>query len=307
MQITDEKLYDLCKRYGFQTKLWRQKFIGLLPEVNRRCLYEKKGFFSVFEFAAKLCGLSREQVCLALNLEKRFEDKPTLKSMLENGEASINKLARVVSIATPENEEELAARIKVLPIAALNTLVRDEKYAQNKNASGQISGVGLKDKNGLPKPLSVTEGLYVHDFELADDVTAELGELHSRGIDVNALLRKMLRKRREEIEEEVRKNEPASKKTGGDIGPTRTGAKAIASRYIPVAIKKILHEEYGTKCSIQTCKKPAQIIHHTQRFGLSQNHDPRFLAPLCKEHHAIAHSIDLSYNAHAFGAVSSVG
>ena len=38
--------------------------------------------------------------------------------MLENGEVSINKLARVVSIATPENEEELAEKVKVLPTSA---------------------------------------------------------------------------------------------------------------------------------------------------------------------------------------------
>ena len=38
-----EKLYQLCKTFGARTLLWRQKFIGLLPEVNRRKLYEKKG------------------------------------------------------------------------------------------------------------------------------------------------------------------------------------------------------------------------------------------------------------------------
>ena len=110
--MRDEKLYGLCKQYGALARLWRQKFIGLLPEVNKRRLYEQKGFSSIFEFAAKLCGLSAEQVRLALNLDKRFEDKPILKEIFENGEVSINKLTRVVSIATPENEEELAKKIK---------------------------------------------------------------------------------------------------------------------------------------------------------------------------------------------------
>jgi hypothetical protein len=98
----------LCAR----GRMSMRKFIGLLPEVYKRKLFEKKGFSSIFEFAAKLCGLSQEQVRLTLNLERRFEEMPTLKSMLENGEASINKLARIVSIATPENERELAANVK---------------------------------------------------------------------------------------------------------------------------------------------------------------------------------------------------
>ena len=71
-----------------------------------------KDLILFFEFAFKLCGLSDKQVRLALNLRERVEDKPALKKMLENGEVSMNKLARVVSIATPENEEELAEKVK---------------------------------------------------------------------------------------------------------------------------------------------------------------------------------------------------
>ena len=270
MNITDEKLYELCKRFGASALLWRQKFIGLLPEVNRRRLYEKKGFSSIFEFAFKLCGLSAEQVRLTLNLEKRFEDKPVLKKMLEDGEASINKLARVVSIATPENEEELAEKIKVLPTRALETFVRDEKYLQN--------------PNGSQKPLFGNKSLHVQtlNFEISDDVKEELNKLSSKGIDVNKLLRNMLKRRKEKIAE-------TKEKISENIKPT-------SSYYISVKIRKILKEEHGKKCSIATCSKPATTIHHTQRFRLSQTHDPRFLAPLCAEHHAIAHSIDLKYH-----------
>ena len=115
--LSDKELYRKCQYYGTAARAWRQKFIGLLPEVNRRRLYENKGFDTIFEFAFKLCGLSDKQVRLALNLRERVEDKPALKKMLENGEVSMNKLARVVSIATPENEEELAEKVKVLPKA----------------------------------------------------------------------------------------------------------------------------------------------------------------------------------------------
>ncbi|MEK7547888.1 MAG: hypothetical protein AAB540_03255, partial [Patescibacteria group bacterium] len=155
MKLPDEKLYELCKEYGSRARLWRQKFIGLLPEVNRRRLYERKGFPSIFVFAFKLCGLSEEQVRLTLNLGKRFEDKPILKKMLENGETSINKLARIVSIVTPENEEELAEKIKVLPVRALETLVRDEKYLQ------KLGSTGFENENGLQEPLFGGKSLHV--------------------------------------------------------------------------------------------------------------------------------------------------
>ncbi|MEK7171721.1 MAG: hypothetical protein AAB739_02315 [Patescibacteria group bacterium] len=275
-KLSDKELYSKCQYYGTAARAWRQKFIGLLPEVNKRRLYEKKGFRDVFEFAFKLCGLSKEQVNLALNLRKRVEDKPVLKGMLENGEVSISKLARVVSIATPENEEELAEKVRVLPKSALETFVRDEKYLQKK-ACG-------KNENGLLKPLFGGQSLPGHDldFEIADDIKEQFNELNSKGIDVNELLREMLKKRQERIAE-------TKEEIAKTIQPTTSG-------YISTKIQNILKEEHGKKCSITTCKKPAMVIHHTQRFSLSRNHDPHFLAPLCREHHVIAHSVDIKYH-----------
>ena len=268
--LSDKELYRKCQYYGTAARMWRQKFIGLLPEVNRRRLYEKKGFRDVFEFAFKLCGLSEKQVRLALNLRERVEDKPVLKGMLENGEVSINKLARVVFIATPENEEELAEKVRVLPTSALNTLVKDMRLAEN--------------QNGSVKPLFDDKVMYGHDlnFEIADDIKEQLNELNSKGIDVNELLREMLKRRKEKIEKEKE-----------EIAKT---IQQTTSHYIATRIRRVLKEEHGKKCSIPTCKKPAEIIHHTQRFSLSRNHDPRFLAPLCREHNIIAHSVDIKYH-----------
>src|SRR3989338_4471656 len=127
--ISDQELLELCYKYGTQALLWRRKFIGLLPEVNRRQLYKRKGCSSIFEFAARLAGISREQVERVLGLERKFENMPILKKLLINGEVSVNKLARISSVANPENQEFLADQVRLLPKNALETLVRDEKYA----------------------------------------------------------------------------------------------------------------------------------------------------------------------------------
>lgn len=309
--LTDEKLYELCRRYGSSALLWRQKFIGLLPEVNRRRLYERKGFSDVYEFAFKLCGLSEEQVRLTLNLKSRFGNMPTLEKMLEEGEVSINKLARIVSIATPENEKELAEKVKILPVKALNTLVRDEKMAAKNTETVPTE---TRNQNGFQKPLFGDKSLYVQTdlhvqtFELAPDITEQLNELHSKGIDVNELLRKALNQRKEEIEkrkEEIAREIQDERKERNDGRgerdvqvPTNTNEpkSKSASRYVPVKVKEVIKEEHGTKCSIPTCQKPAEVLHHTQTFGLSHSHDPRFLAPLCHEHHLIAHSMDVKYH-----------
>jgi hypothetical protein len=302
--MSDESIFQLCRKYGSQALFWRQKFVGLLPEVNLRRLYEKKGFTSIFEFAKKLSGLSEEQVRVTLNIEKRFEDKPLLRDLLVNGEVSINKLARIVSIATSENQEILARQVKLLPIAALNTLVRDQKNASS--PAGEI-----KDQNGLFETLFDSKSLYVHsnpqpglemsnggELKLDEDVKQKLLEIQRKGININELLREFLQNRELEIARE--KEEIVAdmrKQTGPDAGRNTQGPGGIKkpSRYIPVKIKNLLKKEYGEKCAVPDCKKSKQIIHHTNRFALAGTHDPHYLAPLCKEHHLIAHSIDLKF------------
>jgi len=87
-QISDENLYVLCRQYGEMTRTWRDKFAGLLPEVHSRRLYEKKGYFNIYEFGAKLAGFSEAQVDTALRVERKLEGKPILLDSFHKGEIS---------------------------------------------------------------------------------------------------------------------------------------------------------------------------------------------------------------------------
>ena len=327
--ISDEKLFSLCKMFGAQALEARRKFLGLLPEVNRRDLAEKRkgqswlarrGFSSIFEFAKKLTGASEEHVRVVFNLERRFEGKPVLQTMLVNGEVSANKLARVVSIATKENQEALAEQVRILPNRAIEVLVRDVKNEQNILQESGEAVPGAYNHNGLQIPIKNHQGLHVQtsggknmtapgeilalkmNLKLDDDIIAEMNELQGKGININEILREALNKRRDEIAREKAKLAKTERvKRQGVVteddehtAPVASGMNVPTSRsrYISVRVKKILAVEYGTKCSIPNCRQDAGEIHHTWRFTLTNSHDPHFLAPLCKEHHLIAHSVD---------------
>jgi len=264
--MTDQELYKKAKFYGQNALLWRQKFLGLLPEVQKRRLYLAKGFGSVFEFAFKLAGVSEEQVRRVLNLERKFMGTPVLKSLLESGEVSVNKLARVASIASPQNEVELAEAVQLLPKSAVETLVRDEK-SLDVNSFGQP----LFDEKSVPG--------HTQALQISEAVKARLAELQEKAIDLSALLTELLDKREAEIAEEK-----------ASIRETLEVAK---SRHVSARIKRLVQKENGTKCSIPTCTRPAEQLHHTQTFALSHRHDPHYLAPLCKDHHTIAHAINV--------------
>jgi len=268
--LSDEKLLELCSNYGKLALHYRRKFIGLLPEVNRRKLFQKKGFNSVFEFAFKLAGLSQEQVKRAISLDQKFSDKPILREVLVTGKVSVNKLARIASIATAENQEFLATQIELLPNRAIETFVKDIRHENDPD----FVHVHKTHDPALAGECAST-------LDLSPEVIAKLFELQNKGLDINKLILEFLKEREEKIE---------NKKA--EISAQATAKKP--SRHIPAKIKKIIHAEHGTKCAIANCQKSAQTIHHTARFALYQAHNSHYLAPLCHEHHLIAHTIDLN-------------
>ena len=276
--LTDERLYELCKMYGTRALEWRRKFVGLLPEVERRKLYVEKGFSSIFEFAAKMAGVSREQVQAAIRVHEDFADKPLLKNLLETGEVSVNKLVRVMTVATQENQEFLAGKVKLLSNRAIETFVRDLKFAKQNFLHVQES----KKQNGLFGMKNEDRSVHVNTLEklgLSEEVVEKLVELQKKGIDINQLILGFLENRKKEIE---KKKLEIEREVEGKI-----------SRYVPKKIKKVIREEYGTKCAVPNCKKSAEVMHHTVRFALAKEHNPYFIAPLCREHHEIAHAIDV--------------
>lgn len=277
--LTDESLYLLCREYGEKSRYWKNKFAGLLPEVYRRHLYRKKGFESIFEFAAKLAGMSHEQVRLVLNLEKKFDDKPTLKSLLVNGQVSPNKLIRIASIATPDNQETLAQWTQTLSKNALDTLVRDHKIAQQDGLQQPL--LGDESLPGHSKLQDVGEAVKIVE-KLSPETQRQLLELIDKNINIDEIISTALKNRDDEIAAE---KHAAAEET----------AKKCSTRHIPARIIRIINAEQGDKCAVPTCNNRAEEVHHELPFALTKNHDPYNLKKLCKAHHEIAHLINIKY------------
>ena len=282
-QIPDNELLSLCRQYGKNALLWRRKFESLLPEVFRRRLYEKENCSSIYEFAAKFAGLSEAQVNTALHIEKKLQGKPILLDLFHNAEVSTNKLVRVLTVATEANQEDLAQKLKIFSQKTMEIFVRDLKREQNEAKE--------LEKQNSPNLFSNTNFLRAQkklNFVLSDEVTDKLNLLHAQGKDLNKLLKEFLNQKDQQTdqrEQELSEN-------------AREETHLPSRNYYKKVIRDFLHEKYGTKCAIHGCSKPAEEIHHKIRFGLQANNDPAYLVPLCKEHHQIAHAIDLKVAAH---------
>ncbi len=264
-KLSDKQLLKRCQDYGRRSLKWRWKFLGLLPEIERRRLWEKRGFLSVFHFAAQTAGVSRDQVSRVLNMDKRFEANRVfqLRELLVEGEVSPNKLARVVSVADVKTEEAWVAHVKALPHRAVERLVKDVQF---------------QNLDGLRKPKIEIKSVHAHRLDLSAEVEVKLQEMQNRGIDVDEFLMKALVEREMAIEYEKE--------------AIATNLPKEQPRSMTVQVERVINAEWGSKCAVKSCPWIAKEVHHLVPFSINPVHDPRLMAPLCREHHAVAHSVN---------------
>jgi len=193
---------------------------------------------------------------------------------------SVSKLSKVASIATKNNQQELAKKTKVLSHGAIETLVRDESVRPNTKVQSSLPQVNLLD-------------------HLSPDLQSELISRIDKGIDINLLLLELLKKydrEMQELKEQIGCEAEATQKEKAVIGkPT--------SRYVPVRIKKIIQAEFGSRCAKTGCNKAAANLHHEHQFSKSYTHDPRYLRPLCKDHHELEHAEEPLFQKFRAGAL----
>ncbi len=282
--MTDKQLYRLCKKYGARALEARRKFAGLLPEVNRRGLFERRGFGSIYEFAARLAGMTRDQVDEVLRLERRFERMPVLREALVDGKVSAGKLARVAAVATVENSAQVLEMTRQLSYASLDIKVKE---MQEKNGSAEPENLAKSlCAQNTNAPIAFVKYISSLQQTLAElgisaEVAEKLDELKRKGLDLNQVLKGMLEKREKEIAAEELHIQERMEHELKD-----------RSRYVPVTVKMLMYQKHGSRCSAEGCGRRADQIHHLRRFAGGGGQDPGNLRSLCRGHHELAHKLD---------------
>jgi hypothetical protein len=304
--LSDAELYTLCKKYGENARAWLRKFAGLLPEVLHRNLHRRRGFGSIHEFASRLAGMSHESVDRILRLHNRLSDKPHLRTQLESGSQAWTKIEKVSYIATAETEKQWAEKVENMTHADLEIFVNEVRNSASKsvrtNAAENISETAqqifdnnesvtpqldswphfsftispenqqqlLVIKNALEKEkkMTLTWNEVIGALLLKHGATAKT----ESPATVVQLCPDCVQRRQQEKEQKI------------------VQAGKPVSRHIPREVRQLVMAQAKNTCSFQNCKKPADNIHHTQRFSLTRTHDPYSLVALCKTHHSFVHT-----------------
>lgn len=251
-------LHEKFKQYGANAREWMRKCVLLLPEIERYRIWEKKGFGSMYEYAAKLAGMSRNTVDDALRILRKIEDKPELQKVVTM--KGINAIRPVAAIATKETEGFWAEKARIMSKHTLEIYVKELYRTGTENVAENSHQQGWSTES--PKKTIA--------MQLDPEIAEQLEKLKGQG-DWNELMKQFLGMRAAELTRQ--KPEPVK----------------TESRRIPVKIQKHALARTNGACSFPGCKKPYEIIHHTQRFALEKVHDPERLEPLCKVHERLVH------------------
>ena len=83
MKLTesDRLVHNQFSDYGRNAKEWLRKCALLLSEIDRREIWKKRGCGSIYEYAAKVAGMSHHAVDEALWVLRKIEDKRTHKAI----------------------------------------------------------------------------------------------------------------------------------------------------------------------------------------------------------------------------------
>ncbi len=319
--VQEKFLHEKFVTFGRNAKEWIWKCSLLLPEIEKHAIWKKKGFGDIYEYAAKLAGMSHIAVDDALWVLKKIEDKPALLKVVE--EKGINAVRPVVTIVTragttQEDANFWAEKAMEMSRHTLETYVREFKKVENLQDSNFYNG-NLSPENREPcKALGYNE-IAQNQIGLFEPVNKDFGRTGPRIPNTPETFQSV----KKLVMEQPNQSNPITKKLvamqldpeilaqleklKGENGDWNDLMKQLLqmreehleeqkpepvetdSRNIPAEIDRYVTSRTNGQCVFPGCNKPAEIKHHTQRFALEKVHDSDRLYGLCKAHERIAH------------------
>ncbi len=269
MVIDWQNLHQKFIEYGQNAKEWMRKCILLLPEIEKYEIWKKKGFSCIYEYAAKLAGMTKDQVDDALYTLRKIIDKPALLQVVEK--KGLNSVRPIVAIATQEDQDFWAEKAMEMSNNTLRTYVRDVRDISKTQSTTNVNMTQSSSDEKLNKRSDADSKTLT--INLNHGIIIKL-EKFNKG-DWNELMQKFIDLYEKNLEQELKQEKPAPA-----VG---------TSHHIPKKINDYVLKRSHGKCEFPNCNKKYEHLHHTNRYSSNKIHDPDQIVALCEAHHDVAH------------------
>ncbi len=273
--------------------------IETLFQIDEANVFLVLGYPSLFSYAVEALKLSEGNAYAFSSVARKSKQIPELKEEIKNGNLSVSKAKRIVSVITPENKSEWIKRAVALPKATLEKeVVKANPEAEKKESLRMIS------EDRFSMKLGISENL----LKKVKRVQMLLMQRKKMNLSLEETLQIM-------TEEFLWKNDPVqkakraqsrSKTLGSGINSSHpsvriTVRKSINKRArLPAALKHSIFQRDQGVCQFQAqgeasgekCGGMAYIeIHH--KFPVSKGglNTLENLITLCHKHHHYRHEL----------------
>ena len=228
-----------------------------LLEIDRRRLFEERGFSSLGDYAMELCGIKPRKARYLVLVAKRLERLPAIRDAFDSGALSWTKAREITKVATPANEAEWLERARVLSNRELEKAVREQDGA----------GPGEFATMTMSMPTEVLE-MWHDAYELSERMTgAELEKWQVLESALAEFLGTHLPNADENVVEETHDEQ------------------AVAA-----ATRSSVLERDGWVCAFPGCTMRQTLdVHHITFRSRGGSDAPENLITLCRTHHSLVH------------------
>jgi len=288
--MNDLELHHRFKKLGTIRNKITYKLLALLPEIAARKIYEKKGYRTVHEYAARLAGLTPDVVTKALAVAKKLSDKPLLQAQIEK--VGIHKVSLVASLATIETEKIWAEKVENMSKKTLEVFTKEYRQTGSFDV-GRAADESLK--------IELDHEMQKMFYKLKKEIGANLSNKEALRV-ILANFKKNETKTGEKVVYKPKSTFPGKdfdrrEKRSGEIVEKRTDearekkvGKSVyepKGRYVAVKTKRTTIAKTAGTCTYTNCTKAIENIHNKTPYSVRKTHED--LVGLCKEHHEMAH------------------
>lgn len=326
LTLAEQAIYNDFESFGKNAKRWMIKCVLLLPKIEEMEIWRKKGFSSIYEFAAKLAGMSRNKVNEGLRILKKIEGMDDIMRVVkQKGIWAVKPVLRVLNV---ENQKFWAEKAMAMRKGTLEAYVRDVEREEKTEMSNEQSqpcdfanerdslnddifgrpGAGLPADFSLNKPgvfqkvnfekVDFQEtNFQKNSFQKAAKITVSMKldpevfrmlENLKGTDDWNEFMKSLLESRQRE-QRKLEEEQQKLEEERQKVLAEKPQVVKTKSRPVPRKIQKFVYVRAGGKCESPGCEKLGKHFHHTTPFALKKEHDPDKIRLLCEAHHDIAH------------------
>ncbi len=324
--LSDDELLRRLSEFTRQSRHVEADVVALIAEVDSRRLYARQACSSMFDYCRQVLHLRENEAYLRITVARASREHPVLLAMLRDGRLHLSGIAKLARHLTRENRDAVLKRAAGVSHQEVKELVRElepqpdapptiRKLPERSAGAtpveaGQLGTYRVQGPDGerpanraeaSPRPASprpaTVEPLAPARYKVCFTASAELRDKLER---LQALMRSSVPDGdlakiidvavTTELERIEAKRFAKTKAPRKGLAETDTTPK---SRYIPAAVRRVVHERDGGRCTYKDkhgrrCTRRHDLeFHHRRPFGRGGDHSPEVLCLLCKTHNAL--------------------